>query len=108
MTKGLGSSFVLYYDWTILSNFFLLSPLLFRILTATTLYSGQSASQSCSLLVIKLSSTSGKWNVVFKMSPFTSYQTVARISTFPLADITHTQSSSLIESAFASSGLIFK
>ena len=46
----------------------------FLILQLTTLYSGHMASESLTLLVMRLSIISGKWKVLLRMPGFTSYR----------------------------------
>ena len=83
-------------------------PLLFLILTVTTLYSGHMASESCTSDVMLFTMISGKWNVVLRIPGFTSSVTLALMSTFPLGDSKQTISPSEIALFFASSGFIIK
>lgn len=67
------------FDYTTAPSLYF--PLLFRIRTATTLYSGHIASESCSSEVRLLTMISGKWKVVLNAPRWTSSATFSFIST---------------------------
>jgi len=78
----------------------------FLILQLTTLYSGHMASESLTLLVMRLSIISGKWKVLLRMPGFTSSVIRALMSTLPRALSTQTMSPSAMPCLVASSGLM--